>query len=60
MLVAATDTTAATSVWIMTGLMKNPRVMRKAQEEVRSLYGKKEFIDEEDIQKLVYLKAVIT
>ncbi|XP_061352142.1 6,7,8-trihydroxycoumarin synthase-like [Gastrolobium bilobum] len=58
-LVAATDTSAATSVWVMTGLMKNPRVMKKAQEEVRSLYGKKEFIDEDDIQKLEYLKAVI-
>ncbi|XP_057437255.1 cytochrome P450 71A1-like [Lotus japonicus] len=59
LLVAATDTSAATSVWVMTGLMKNPRVMKKAQEEVRNLYGKKDFIDEEDIQKLIYLKAVI-
>lgn len=33
--------------------------MKKAQEEVRNLYGNKEFIDEEDIQKLKYLKAVI-
>ena len=41
----------------MTGLMKNPRAMKKAQEEIRSL--KKEFIDEDDIQKLVYFKAVI-
>ena len=43
----------------MTGLMKNPRAMKKAQEEIRNLCGKKEFIDEDDIQKLVYLKAVI-
>lgn len=33
--------------------------MKKAQEEVRTICGKKEFIDEDDIQKLVYLKAVI-
>ncbi|XP_045799128.1 cytochrome P450 83B1-like [Trifolium pratense] len=59
LLVAATDTSAATSVWAMTGLMKNPRAMKKAQEEVRNLYGNKEFIDEDNIQKLVYLKAVI-
>lgn len=58
-LVAATDTSAATSVWVMTGLMKNPRVIKKAQEEIRTLFGNKEFIDEDDIQKLVYLKAVI-
>ncbi|XP_015963109.1 6,7,8-trihydroxycoumarin synthase-like [Arachis duranensis] len=59
MLVAASDTTAATTTWIMTALMKNPRVMKKAQEEIRSLYGKKPFIEDEDIEKLVYLKAVI-
>ncbi|MED6142938.1 hypothetical protein PIB30_002228 [Stylosanthes scabra] len=59
MLVAASDTTAATTTWIMTALMKNPRVMKKAQEEIRSFYGHKQFIEDEDIQKLVYLKAVI-
>ncbi|KAL5095834.1 hypothetical protein RYX36_000161 [Vicia faba] len=59
LLVAATDTSAATSVWVMTALMKNPRAMKKAQEEIRNICGKKEFIDEDDIQKLVYLKAVI-
>ncbi|KAL2337551.1 hypothetical protein Fmac_011997 [Flemingia macrophylla] len=36
MIVAATDTTAATTVWAMTALLKNPRVMKKVQEEIRS------------------------
>ncbi|CAJ1782786.1 unnamed protein product [Sphenostylis stenocarpa] len=58
-LVAGTDTTAATSVWAMTGLMKNPRAMAKAQEEIRNVCGKKEFIEEEDVAKLMYLQAVI-
>ncbi|KHN09046.1 cytochrome P450 83B1-like [Glycine soja] len=58
-LIAGTDTTAATSVWVMTGLIKNPRAMGKAQEEIRNLSGNKELIEEEDVQKLVYLKAVI-
>ncbi|XP_047177443.1 cytochrome P450 83B1-like [Vigna umbellata] len=58
-LVAGTDTTAATSVWVMTGLMKNPRAMAKAQEEIRNACGKKEFIEEEDVEKLEYLQAVI-
>ena len=43
----------------MTGLIKNPRAMGKAQEEIRNLSGNKELIEEEDVQKLVYLKAVI-
>ncbi|XP_020235879.1 cytochrome P450 83B1 [Cajanus cajan] len=59
MLVAATDTTAATTVWAMIALLKNPRVMKKVQEEIRSLGGKKEFLEEDDIQKFPYFKAMI-
>ncbi|TKY63683.1 cytochrome P450 family 71 protein [Spatholobus suberectus] len=59
MLLAATDTTAATTVWAMTALLKNPRVMKKVQEEIRSLAGKKDFLDEDDIQNFPYFKAVI-
>ena len=43
----------------MTELMKNPKAMRKVQEEVRSLIGKKGMVNEDDLQKLPYLKAVI-
>ncbi|KAF7825350.1 Cytochrome P450 83B1 [Senna tora] len=56
---AATDTSAAVTVWAMTQLMKNPRAMQRVQAEVRDLYGKKAFIEEEDIQNLPYLKVVI-
>jgi cytochrome P450 len=43
----------------MTFLMKNPKAMRKAQEEVRNLFGNKGFVDEDDVQQLPYLKAVV-
>lgn len=59
MLVAATDTTSATSVWAMTALIKNPRVMKKVQEEIRNSESKKDFLEEDDIQNFYYLKAVI-
>ncbi|CAJ1949716.1 unnamed protein product [Sphenostylis stenocarpa] len=59
MLVAGTDATAATIVGAMTALLKNPRVMKKVQEEIRTLGGKKDFVDEDDIEKFCYLKAVI-
>ncbi|KAL2658496.1 hypothetical protein GLYMA_03G030600v4 [Glycine max] len=59
MLVAATDTTSTTTVWAMVALLKNPRVMKKVQEEIRTLGGKKDFLDEDDIQKFPYFKAVI-
>ncbi|KAJ9567573.1 hypothetical protein OSB04_003539 [Centaurea solstitialis] len=58
-LVAGSDTGAATVVWAMTALMKNPKVMKKAQEEVRVVVGKKGQIDEDDLPKLTYLKAVV-
>jgi cytochrome P450 len=59
MLVAATDTTSATSVWAITTLIKNPRVMKKLQEEIRNTGVKKDFLDEDDIQNFPYFKAVI-
>ncbi|CAN1127217.1 Cytochrome P450 83B1 [Linum perenne] len=56
---AGTDTSAATVVWAMSFLMKNPKSMNKIQQEVRSLMGNKGFINEDDIQQLSYLNAVI-
>ena len=57
--IAGTDTSAATLVWAMTGLMKNPKVMKNVQEEVKNLKGDKPFIYEDDLQNLPYLKAVV-
>ena len=57
--VGGTDTSAATVIWDMTFLMKNQRSMKKVQEEVRNLIGNKSSVDEDDIQGLPYLKAVI-
>ncbi|XP_074365312.1 cytochrome P450 71A9-like [Apium graveolens] len=58
-IVAASDSSAAAVVWAMTLLIKSPSTMKKAQQEVRELTGKKGFVDENDVQKLVYLKAVV-
>ncbi|KAJ1288917.1 hypothetical protein BS78_02G125200 [Paspalum vaginatum] len=53
------DTCSVTMIWIMSELMKNPRVMRKAQAEVRSLVGNKLRVDEEDVKNLSYLKMTV-
>ncbi|KAI3521914.1 hypothetical protein L1887_11390 [Cichorium endivia] len=58
-LLAGTDTSTATVVWAMTALIKNPKVMKKAQEEVRNLVGKKGKVEEDDLLKLTYLNAVV-
>ncbi|KAK8986867.1 hypothetical protein V6N11_055188 [Hibiscus sabdariffa] len=57
--VAGTDTSAATVTWAMSFLMKNPNCLKTSQDEVRNLVGKKGFLNEDDIQSLTYLKAVI-
>ncbi|KAF2583964.1 hypothetical protein F2Q70_00034153 [Brassica cretica] len=57
---AGVDTGATTMIWAMTELVRNPRVMRKAQEEIRTSLGlNKERITEEDVEKVGYLKLII-
>ncbi|KAJ4704080.1 Cytochrome P450 [Melia azedarach] len=54
-----TDTSSTTTLWAMSELMRNPKVMEKVQAEVREkLKGKKEIL-EADIQDLPYMRAVI-
>ncbi|KAM7250045.1 hypothetical protein ACFE04_021928 [Oxalis oulophora] len=59
MFVAGTDTTSATLEWTMTELARHPKVMRKAQEEVRRVAYPGGKIDETHLQHLHYTKAVI-
>ncbi|KAM3249817.1 hypothetical protein P3L10_011587 [Capsicum annuum] len=58
-LVAGSDNSAAIVVWAMTALVKNPKAMKKVQEEIRNLIGNKGVVNEDDIQNMSYLKAVI-
>lgn len=54
-----TDSGAASIVWTMTALIKALNTMKKEQAEIRNLIGKKGEVDEDDLPKLPYLKAVI-
>ncbi|XP_027083587.1 5-OH-xanthotoxin synthase-like [Coffea arabica] len=56
---AGTDTSAVIIIWAMTAMMKKPTVMRKVQAEIRGIIGKKQMLDEDDVQNLPYLKAVV-
>ncbi|EXB94453.1 Cytochrome P450 71A9 [Morus notabilis] len=57
--IAGSDTTATALVWIMADLIKNPSVMKRAQEEVREVSKGKGKVLERDLSKLNYLKLVI-
>ncbi|CAI0400395.1 unnamed protein product [Linum tenue] len=53
------DTAALTVNWAMAELLANPRLMKKAQAEVRDVVGDKNRVTEDDVEKLEYLKLVI-
>lgn len=53
-----TDTTSAVLHWSMSELVRNPRVMKKAQDEVRK-FGNRKVITESDLVELNYLNLVL-
>ncbi|XP_050234952.1 premnaspirodiene oxygenase-like [Mercurialis annua] len=57
--IAGVDTSALTLGWVMSELMKNPRVMQKAQAEVRQVFKDKGAVDEVGFEKLKYFKLII-
>ncbi|GMP23347.1 hypothetical protein CsSME_00000978 [Camellia sinensis var. sinensis] len=53
------DTSSVTMVWAMAELAKNPRAMKKVQDEIRNCIGRKPKVDETEIHNLKYLNLVI-
>ncbi|XP_050233627.1 premnaspirodiene oxygenase-like [Mercurialis annua] len=56
---AGTDTSSTVVEWTMSELLKNPRVMNKAQEEVRRVFATEGNIHEDRLDELNYLKLVV-
>ncbi|KAI3876248.1 hypothetical protein MKX03_028478 [Papaver bracteatum] len=59
MILGGTDTTVSTIEWVMTEVVRNPVVMRKAKDEIAQVVGYNRKIEEKDIENLPYLGAVI-
>ncbi|URE12929.1 cytochrome P450 [Musa troglodytarum] len=59
MLGGGSETSATILEWAMSELMRNPRVMRRVQEEVRETVGGKGKVTENDINGMNYLRLVI-
>ncbi|KAM3201064.1 cytochrome 71D7 [Capsicum annuum] len=59
MFTAGTETSAATIVWAMVQMMKNPSIFIKAQQEVREAFRDKVTFNTNDVEELKYLKLVI-
>lgn len=56
---AGIDTTHIAIEWIMTELIRHPRIMKQLQEEIKSVVGVNEIIEETDLTKFKYLDMVI-
>ncbi|XLR24387.1 cytochrome P450 CYP736A12 [Arachis ipaensis] len=59
MIAAAFDTSATVILWALSELLRNPRVMKKLQEELRNVVGMNKLVEEVDLPKLSYLDMVI-
>nr|XP_043636705.1 cytochrome P450 Tp4149-like [Erigeron canadensis] len=56
---AGTDTTATSIEWAMSELIRHPRVMKKLQQEVKEIGHGKSMINEDDLDQMKYLQAVL-
>ena len=60
MFLAQVNTSVTTLVWAMTELIRNPRVMKQVQDEIRTKLGeKKERVTEDDLDQLHYIRLVV-
>jgi cytochrome P450 len=59
MIVAANDTSATSIEWILSELLRHPRVMKILQEEIQNEVGNKRMVEEKDLKKFNYLDMVI-
>ncbi|XP_021720002.1 cytochrome P450 71A25-like [Chenopodium quinoa] len=60
MFFAGTETIFTLLEWMMSELIRHPRVMKELQEEIRNIVrGQDRRVCEDDLEKLTYLKAVI-
>lgn len=56
---AGTDTTSSTIEWAMTELLKNPKILSKAQAELGEIIGKGNPVKESKLNSLLYLQAIV-
>ncbi|KAL0301081.1 UNVERIFIED_CONTAM: cytochrome [Sesamum radiatum] len=56
---AGSETSSTTIDWAMAEMLKHPRILKKAQDEVRQVFDKEGCVNEVYIHELKYLKCVI-
>ncbi|MCD7463348.1 hypothetical protein HAX54_050376 [Datura stramonium] len=59
LLVASTDTISTAVDWILSELLRHPKVMKKLQNELEQVVGINRMVEESDLERLEYLDMVI-
>ena len=59
LILAASDTSAATLTWALALLLNNQDILKKTQAELDKVVGKERQVEESDIKNLVYLQAIL-
>ncbi|XP_020260747.1 flavonoid 3'-monooxygenase-like [Asparagus officinalis] len=56
---AGTDTTASTTEWALSEMIRHPEILKKAQIELDSVVGQDRLVSEADLPNLPFLQAVV-
>ncbi|KAF5755331.1 putative cytochrome P450 [Helianthus annuus] len=59
MVVGGTDTTSTTLEFALAEMMRQPEILKKAQQELETVVGKDKVVEESHINKLPYLYAIM-
>ena len=59
MVLAGTDTTSTTLIWLISALLNTRHVMKHAQEELDINVGREKWVEQSDIHNRVYIQAIV-
>ncbi|XP_031278170.1 xanthotoxin 5-hydroxylase CYP82C4-like [Pistacia vera] len=59
LILGGNDTTVVTLTWVISLLLNNRHVLKKAQDELNVHVGKHRQVEESDIKNLIYLQAIV-
>ncbi|CAD6219072.1 unnamed protein product [Miscanthus lutarioriparius] len=59
LIIGATDTTANTLEWAVSELLKNPKILAKAMEELNNVIGPDRLVTESDLPHLPYIEVLL-
>ncbi|XP_034224427.1 trimethyltridecatetraene synthase-like [Prunus dulcis] len=59
LVIGGSDTSATTLEWAMSELIKQPNLIKKATEELDRVIGRERWVEEEDLENLPYMDAIM-